>query len=111
MVRKFLYAAALAASTVVGLAAPAAAQSYGGVTLSIGSRHGAYDNGYGYGYRDDRRYYNDRAYDWRARERWERRARWERERAWRERAWRERRWHQGRDRDWDRGRNWDRRGY
>jgi hypothetical protein len=111
MVRKFLYAAALAASTVVGLATPAAAQSYGSVTLSVGPRYGAYNNGYNYGYRDDRRYHNDRAYDWRARERWERRLRWEREREWRERARREYRWHQGRDRDWDRGRDWNRRGY
>jgi hypothetical protein len=105
MVRKFLFAAALAASSVIGFASPAAAQSYGSVTLSVGSPY--YGNGDGYGYRDDRRYARDRAYDWRARERWERRLRWEREREWRERAWRERRWHneryRDRDRDWRRG--------
>jgi hypothetical protein len=99
MVRKFLYAAALAASSVIGFAAPAAAQGYGSVTLSAGPRYGAYDDGY-YGYRDDRRYYRDRVHDWRARERWERRLRWEREREWRERARREYRWHNDRDRDW-----------
>ncbi len=97
MVRKFLYAAALAASSVVGLAAPAAAQSYGSVTVSVGPRYSAYDRGY-YGYGDDRRYY--RGSDWRARERWERRIRWQREREWRERARREHRWHNDRDHDW-----------
>jgi hypothetical protein len=99
MVRKFLFAAALAASSVVGAVSPAAAQSYGSITLSVGPRHGYYDASY------DRRYYRDRAYDWRARERWERRLRWEREREWRERALRERRWHDQhyRDRDWRRG--------
>ena len=115
MVRKFLYAAALAAATVVGLGAPASAQSYGGITFSVGPRYGAYDRGYGYG--GDERYYHDRNSDWRARERWERRLRWEREREWRERARREYRWHDGRDRDrdhdWDRDRDhdWNRRGY
>ena len=108
MVRKFLFAAALAASSVVGFGSPASAQSYGSVTLSVGSPSGYYGNGYGY--RDDRRYYNDRAYDWRARERWERRLRWEREREWRERAARERRWHNDRDGYRDRDRDW-RRGY
>ncbi len=99
MVCKFLYAAALAASSVAGFAAPAVAQSYGSVTLSVGPRYGAYNNGH-YGYRDDRHYYRDRADDWRARERWERRIRWEREREWRERARREYRWHNNRDRAW-----------
>jgi len=99
MVRKFLYAAALAASSVVGFAAPALAQGYGSVTLSVGPRFGAYNNGY-YGYRDDRRYDRGRGHDWRARERWERRIRWEREREWRERARREYRWHNDRHRDW-----------
>jgi hypothetical protein len=106
MVHKFLFAAALAASSVMGLTSPAAAQRYGSVTLSVGSPH--YGNGYGY--RDDRRYVRDRAYDWRARERWERRLRWEREREWRERAWREHRWHNDDHRHWDRDGDW-RRGY
>ena len=99
MLRKFLCAAALAAASVVGLSAPAAAQGYGGMRVSVDPRYGAYDNGYS-GYRTDRRYHRDRAYDWRARERWERRLRWERERDWRERARRDYRWHNDRDRDW-----------
>ncbi len=101
MVRKFLFAVTLAASSVVGAVSPAAAQSRGSITLSIGSQPGYHHSDYGYGYRDDRRYYRDRHADWRARERWERRLRWERERAWRESSWRERRWHEGRYRDRD----------
>lgn len=106
MVRKFLYAAAFAASLVAGAVTPAAAQSRGSVTLSIGSPgYGYYDNRY-----DNRFYgYRDRHDDWRARERWERRLRWERERAWRARAWRERRFY--RDRDWHHDRDWRRYGY
>lgn len=99
MVRTFLYAAALAVSSVAGFAAPAAAQGYGGIALSYRPHYGAYDSGY-LGYRDDRRFYRNRAHDWRARARWERRLRWEREREWRARAHRERRWHSARDRDW-----------
>jgi len=105
MVRKFLYAAALVASSVVGLSTPASAQSFGSVTLSFGGpRYGVYDAGY-YGYRAHPRYLRNG--DWRARDRWERRLRWQRERAWRQRAWRERRWHDDRFR----GRDWRYRGY
>ena len=116
MVRKFLYAAALAASSAAGVVSPAAAQTYGSVTLSVGPRYGSYgsygsyDSGYGYGYRGDP-YYRDRAVDWRARERWERRVRWERERKWREHSWRERQWNDDRGRNGDHDRDWHRREY
>lgn len=113
MVRKFLYAAALAASSAAGVVWPAAAQTYGSVTLSVGPRYGSYgshDSGYGYGYRGDP-YYRGRAVDWRARERWRRRVRWEREREWREHSWRERQWNGDRGRYGDHDRDWHRREY
>jgi len=42
MVHKFLYATALAASSAVGVVSPAAAQTYGSVTLSVVPRYGRY---------------------------------------------------------------------
>ncbi len=106
----FLCAAALAASSAVGVVSPAAAQTYGSVTLSVGPRYGSYDSGYGYGYRGDP-YYRGRAVNWRARERWRRRVRWEREREWRDHSWRERQWNGDRGRYGDHDRDWHRREY
>jgi hypothetical protein len=109
MIRKLFFAAALAATSLgIGASAPAAAQSYGAVTLSFGDGYYGRDRRH-YGYRPHYRpYYRDRYYDWRARDRWERRHWRERERA-RRHYWRYQRDRDSRYRDDD---DWRyRRGY
>lgn len=102
MMRKLVISAAFAVASVVGLTSPASAQSYGGITLSIGS--GGYG---GYGYDDDyydqrgyygydsRRasrydYYDNSRYDWRARQRYEQLRRWQQQEQ-RRRYWQQQR--------------------
>jgi len=114
MIRTLAITAALATASVVALASPASAQTYGGVTLSFGSGgYGGYDydgdayqrDGY-YTYADPRfqrdYYYNDPAYAWRAHERREQIERWRQDQE-RRRYWQhERREHQQwRERDDD----------
>jgi len=104
MIRKLALAAALSTISLVGLASPASAQTYGGITLSFGSGSYDYDDedGYSggyYAYNDPwagRGYYynNDPWYEWRAHERHEQIERWQREQE-RRRYWEhERREHQ-----------------
>src|SRR5438552_2669502 len=107
MIRRFAIAAALSTASLVAFLPAASAQTYGGVSLSLGSPgyHDRYD---GYDRRYERPRYNgyydyDRERAWEARRRWERHERWERERA-REEYWHRehaehRRWHRDDDDD------------
>ncbi|WP_010165081.1 hypothetical protein [Sphingomonas sp. PAMC 26617] len=104
MIRTLALTAALATASVVALASPASAQSYGGVTLSFGSGgygghtydDDAYNRGGYYAYADPRYggYDDERIDAWRAHERHEQIERWQREQE-RRRYWEhERREHQ-----------------
>lgn len=114
MIRTLAITAALATASAVGLAAPASAQAYGGVTFSFGSGgyggyayngnaydEDAYDRGGYYAYGDQRvrrDYYDrdDRGYAWREHERQEQVERWreqqERRRHWQHERQEHQRW-------------------
>ncbi len=115
MIRILALSAALATASAVALAAPASAQSYGGVTLSFGSGGYApygynetpYERGgyYSYPAPPVRSYYYDdgRAYAWRAHQREEQIERWQQEqqrrRYWEQERREHQRWHYHNDDD------------
>ena len=93
MLRNLMIAAALSTAPFVGLASPAAAQTYGGITLSFGSGgYGGYDYdgdaydqegyyGYGSPWGGGSYSYVDPDYAWRAHERQEQAERWQQDQA------------------------------
>lgn len=115
MLLKLALAAALSTGSFVGLASPAAAQSWGGITLSFGSGgYGSYDydddayafapeqyDAYNSSWYAPSDYYYNPGYAWRAHERREQLEQWRREQEQR-RYWQyERREHQQWQRDDD----------
>jgi hypothetical protein len=99
-----IVAAALAASAMAGLSAPASAQSSFSVTVGSGypGRYQSYDPYGGYNSYDR---YSDRRDAWAAPQRWEQHRRWEQRREWEQR----RRWaEEARRHDYERG-GWEHR--